>query len=63
MILLIVTWHDYPYDESDFDRGVKDEIYQEKYLCRSFKKAGEKLASLDGSQYNGHEIVNYTMEG
>lgn len=63
MVLLIVTWHDYPYDEADFDRGVKDETYQEKYECRSFKEAGEKLSSLDGSQYNGHEIVNYTMVG
>lgn len=63
MVKLVVIWHDYPYDESDFDCGVKEETYQEEYECQNFKEAGEKLSSLDGSQYNGHEIVKYTMIG
>lgn len=63
MVKLIITWIDYPVDESDFDKGMKEERYTETYECPSFKAAAEKLSELDGKQYNGHEIVNYTMVG
>lgn len=63
MVTLIVTWSDYPVDENDFDRGVKAQNYDESYECKNFKEAAALLNSLDMSQYNGHEIINYTIVG
>ena len=63
MVILKIIWQDSPYDESDYDRGVKEETYEETYTCSNYKEAAQKLSALDGSQYNGHEIINWTMIG
>ena len=63
MVQLKIQWHDYPFDDSDYDRGIKDEKYEETYTCSNFKEATQKLSALDGLQYNGHEIINWTMIG